>query len=125
MERKHTDIQQLIGNALRWGVTVAYVIGFVGLVVYLFQHGGEAAKDYAVFDASHPAYTHLDDILAGVLSFQSFGIIQLGVIVLILTPIMRVVLSLFDFVLERDWLYAFISAVVLAIILCNSLGGKV
>ena len=40
-----------------------------------------------------------------------------------MTPIMRVVLSLVDFVQERDWLYAAITAVVLAIIIVNSIGG--
>ncbi|EJX08966.1 membrane protein containing DUF1634 [gut metagenome] len=48
---------------------------------------------------------------------------QLGVLALILTPIMRVVLSLFDFLQERDWLYAAITAIVLAVILVNSVGG--
>lgn len=47
--------------------------------------------------------------------------IQTGVIVLILTPVMRVVLSLFDFLRERDWLYAVITSVVLAVIIANSL----
>ena len=47
----------------------------------------------------------------------------MGVIVLILTPILRVVLSLFDFLRERDWLYSIITAIVLAVILCNSVGG--
>ena len=55
--------------------------------------------------------------------FTAVGWIQLGVVVLLLTPVMRVALSLVDFVKERDWLYAFITAVVLSVIIVNSIGG--
>ena len=44
-------------------------------------------------------------------------------VALILTPILRVVLSLLDFTLERDWLYAGITAIALAVIVVNSIGG--
>ena len=70
----------------------------------------------------HPAdYTTLDGILSGIGEMNSRSWIQTGVIVLILTPVMRVVLSLFDFLRERDWLYAVITSVVLAVIIANSL----
>ena len=48
---------------------------------------------------------------------------QLGVVVLMLTPIMRVVLSLVDFSIQRDWLYVGITAIVLIVIIVNSLVG--
>ena len=44
--------------------------------------------------------------MRGVAAFDAYSCIQLGVVALILTPILRVVLSLLDFTLERDWLYA-------------------
>jgi len=49
------------------------------------------------------------------------GWIQLGVLVLILTPFLRVVISFFDFLKQRDWLYAGITAFVLGVIILNSL----
>ena len=124
---KH-DIQQLIGNTLRWGVTVACIIAFIGGVIYLVQHGGEPMKDYTQFpcaeEAAHfDAYTTLGGIIDGVLNFTAVGWIQLGVIALLLTPILRVALSLVDFLQEHDWLYAAITAVVLAVIILNSVGG--
>jgi uncharacterized membrane protein len=48
--------------------------------------------------------------------------IQMGVIALLLTPLLRVTLSLFDFIVKKDWLYATISAIVLAIIITHSIG---
>lgn len=124
---KH-DIQQLIGNTLRTGVTLACAVAFIGGVILLARHGGEAFdltryKDFS-YAADHPAtYTTLPGIWQGLRHFTAAGWIQTGVLILILTPIMRVALSLLDFIQERDWLYALITAVVLAVIISNSLGG--
>lgn len=128
------DIQLLISRTLRWGVSIACLIAFVGGVLYLVCHGGEAfdlaqyqnfsytdtrAVDYTTLTD----YTTLDGIFSGFKNFTAVGWIQTGVLVLILTPIMRVALSLIDFLKERDWLYALITAVVLAVIISNSLEG--
>lgn len=122
-----TDIQLLIARTLRWGVGIACALAVVGGAMYLWQHGGEPMKDYTHFPAdaesSRTAYTTLDGIFSGVMGLTAVGWIQLGVVVLLLTPMMRVALSLVDFVKERDWLYAFITAVVLAVIIVNSIGG--
>ena len=50
--------------------------------------------------------------------------IQLGVVLLILTPVMRILLSMLDFARERDWLYVGITALVFLVILLNSIGGR-
>lgn len=125
MSAPKNNLQQLIGNTLRWGVTVACLITLVGGAVYLFKHGAEPMPNYTAFSydnaADHPDYyTTLHGIVQGVLSMRASSWIQLGVVALILTPILRVVLSLADFIRLRDWLYVAITAIVLAIILCNS-----
>ena len=111
------DIQQLIGNTLRRGVTLACLLAALGGLYYLVTHGGEPVPDYRHFDPT------LTGIVRGVAAFDAYSCIQLGVVALILTPILRVVLSLLDFTLERDWLYAGITATVLAVIVVNSIGG--
>ena len=121
------DIQQLIGNTLRRGVTLACVLAALGGLYYLIAHGADAVPDYRHFNphtaAAQIDYTSLTGIVRGVAALNAHSCIQLGVVALILTPIMRVVLSLFDFALERDWLYAAITAIVLAVIVVNSIGG--
>lgn len=123
---KH-DLQQIIGNTLRWGVTIACTIAAIGGIIYLVRHGGETMPDYTTFDyakaSAETDYTTLDGIWHGVLGGSGRSMIQMGVIALLLTPITRVVLSLFDFLQERDWLYSAITAVVLSIIISNSIGG--
>lgn len=123
--RNVSSMQQLIARTLRWGVGLACAIATIGGVLYLLRHGSEPLPDYTHFsyDApeNHPAeYTTLSGIWQGVFSGTARSWIQLGVIVLILTPVMRVLLSLVEYLREHDWLYAFITSVVLAVILCNS-----
>jgi hypothetical protein len=121
------DIQQLIGNTLRWGVILACLLATIGGVYYLMQHGLDPVPDYRHFDIASAAaqtnYTTLGGLWQGILHGDAASCVQVGVIVLILTPIARVVLSLFDFIVEQDWLYVSITAIVLAVIISNSLGG--
>ena len=121
------DIQQLIGNTLRWGVILACLLATIGGVYYLMQHGLDPVPDYRHFDVASAAaqtnYTTLGGLWQGILHGDAASCVQVGVIVLILTPIARVVLSLFDFIVEQDWLYVSIAAIVLAVIISNSLGG--
>ncbi len=121
------DIQQLIGNTLRWGVILACLLATIGGVYYLMEHGLDPVPDYRHFDIASAAaqtnYTTLGGLWQGILHGDAASCVQVGVIVLILTPIARVVLSLFDFIVEQDWLYVSITAIVLAVIISNSLGG--
>ena len=121
------DIQQLIGNTLRWGVILACVLASIGGIYYLLQHGLDTVPDYRHFDdvsaAAQSNITTFNGLWQGILHGDAASCIQVGVIVLILTPVARVVLSLFDFIVEQDWLYVAITALVLGIIVSNSLGG--
>ena len=119
-------LEQMVARVLRRGVSIACAIAFVGGAVYLYKHGNEPLPDYTTFSYSdaHPKeYTTLGGILEGVSGMNAASWIQLGVIALLLTPILRVLLSLVGFVSQRDWLYAAITSAVLAIIISNSIGG--
>lgn len=122
------DLQNLIGNTLRWGVTIACVLAAFGGTLYVMNHGLEPLPDYTRFSyataAQHTEYTTFSGILHGLTERNALSWIQLGVVALLLTPIVRVVLSLVDFAKQRDWLYTAITAIVLAIIIANSLSGK-
>lgn len=121
------DIQQLIGNTLRIGVTTACAIALIGGLYYLWQHGSEPMPDLTTFSyaeaSRYTEFTTFDGILRGILDLTAGSWIQLGVLVLMLTPMLRVFLSLFDFVAQRDWTYVLITSIVLSIIIGNSIGG--
>jgi uncharacterized membrane protein len=117
------DMQQLIGTALRVGVMTACTIALVSGLYYLIRHGAEPMPDYTTFHGEPTSLTTLSGIFTGLLHFQAKNWIQLGVLVLMLTPIIRILLSLIDFARERDWLYVTITAIVFLVIISNSLGG--
>jgi uncharacterized membrane protein len=116
-------VEDLVGNLLRAGVFLSALIVFVGAVVYLARHGGELA-DYRVFHGEPNQLRTIPGALHEAFSFQGRGIIQLGLLLLIATPVARVVLSIVGFAAERDRMYVGFATIVL-IILMYSLFGSV
>ena len=116
-------MNELIGNTLRIGVFAACIIALLGGIYYLATTSGHPVPDYTTFHKGAVSYTTFEGIVRGAFSLSATEWMQLGVVVLMLTPIMRVVLSLVDFSIQRDWLYAAITAIVLVVIIVNSLVG--
>lgn len=114
------EVEQIIGNLLRTGVILAAVIVAAGGLVFLFRHSHEI-PEHGTFHGEPKAWSSL----AGVFSWATFssgrGIIMVGLITLILTPIARVAFSLVAFALERDWLYVGITSIVLGLLLYSLL----
>ena len=120
------DLSLLVARTLRIGVALAGLIALAGGIGYLWRHGSETLLDlshltYNALPENAEAYTTLGGIFGSVGQVNPVGWIQLGVLVLILTPFLRVVISFFDFLKQRDWLYAGITAFVLGVIILNSL----
>jgi len=63
-------------------------------------------------------------VIAGALSFKGAGFIQLGLLLLILTPIARVIFSIAGFAKEKDFLYVAVTTIVLILLLFSLAGGK-
>ncbi|WP_018464459.1 DUF1634 domain-containing protein [Segatella paludivivens] len=120
---ENKKMQQLIGSTLRIGVMTACCIAVLGGAYYLICHGSEPVPDYYKFHGEPSSLTSLSGIFGGLLHLKAANWIQLGVLVLMLTPITRILLSLFDFAHQRDWLYVTITMIVFLVILSNSLGG--
>ena len=120
---ENKKMQQLIGSTLRVGVMTACCIAILGGIYYLISHGSESIHDYYKFHGEPTTLTSLTGIFTGLFQFQAANWIQLGVLVLMLTPITRIILSLVDFAHQRDWLYVGITTIVFLVILSNSLGG--
>ena len=120
---KH-NMEFCIGVLLRYGVIVSCIITSFGGVVYFIQHRVPMADYTPVpsgedFEGVAVHLRSLSGILSGVLAFDGAAIIQLGVCVLIATPILRVAFSALAFLMERDYLYVAITLLVLGIIFAN------
>ena len=115
-------VETTIATLLRAGVTLAAAVVFTGGLIYLFRHGQEPAN-YHVFAGEPNDLRQWGGIVNSALAMRGRGIIQLGLLLLIATPVARVAFAAFAFALERDWLYVGISTLVL-IVLLYSLSGS-
>lgn len=122
------DVELYIGKLLRCGVITSCVVTMLGGILYLIQHQG-AMPDYSPIPSGQnfPGVAEylrsISTILPGVLAFDGAAIIQLGVLILIATPIIRVAFSALAFLIEKDYLYVVITLIVLAIIIANMILG--
>jgi len=114
-------VENLVGNLLRTGVSLAALIVFAGAVVYLAKHGAEPA-DYRVFHGEPNQLRTISGVLQETVALQGRGIIQLGLLLLIATPVARVGLSILGFAAERDRMYVVFATIVLVILLCSLFG---
>jgi len=115
-------MQTALGVLLRVGVVSAAIVAFLGGGLQLWR-SGDAPLHVAPFRGEPDGLRSLGGVLHGVAHFDSLAIAQLGLLLLIATPVARVALSLVGFVLERDRKYQIITAVVLAILLTGLAGG--
>ena len=107
------QMETWIGNLLRTGVLVAAAVVFCGATVYLVRHGGEK-PDYHVFRGEPSDLCSLPGVVSDVLHFRARGIIQFGFLLLIATPVLRVIACSLAFARQCDRLYVVVSLIVLA-----------
>ena len=108
-------LETIIGQLLRAGVLIAAAIVFAGGVLYLVRSHAEPA-DYHTFVAGSMNTCSLSGIVKAAAHGSSLAIIQVGLLLLVLTPIARVAVAIVGFLLERDRLYAVVSLIVLLIL---------
>ena len=115
------QMEMFIGRMLRVGVCTACAIAIVGGILYIVQKGGTQV-DFAEFTSSM-AVESIGDVIRGVLALDAISVIQLSLLILIATPIMRVAVSVIAFAIEKDLLYVIITLAVLSIIIFNIFNG--
>jgi uncharacterized membrane protein len=124
-----TRLQHLIGTTLRSGVTLASLTGVLGGVIFLTAHGGQPVS-FQSFEGAGSPYAAPWQIVRQAFARhapdhanQGLAITQLGILLLLLTPIVRVAFSIVGFARERDHIYVAITAIVLVILMGSLLLG--
>jgi len=113
------DFQKIVGNLLRYGVWISLSVAFIGGIVYLLHHGSEI-ENYSVFkENDQNIFEVIAAVYNGVVQGRGESIIFFGIVLLFLTPVFRVLLSLFSFLLEKDYLYVVITTIVIGIIIMS------
>ena len=114
-------VQQAVGNLLRVGVLLAALIVAAGGVLFLLRHGC-SVPDYRVFRGEPVDFRTFGGIVRDAFSGSGRGMIQLGLLVLVATPVARVAFTAVAFAFERDRTYVLVALLVLSLLL-KSLAG--
>ena len=120
MARKEVDFNAVIGLVLRYGVIVSFAVISVGSIL-LFVEGqtgyyplGNAEQ---LFERHNLFLIGLVPLIQGIIAAKPYAIIDLGLLILLATPIARVFISIFLFLKERRYVFVLITVTVLALLL--------
>jgi uncharacterized membrane protein len=131
------QLENLISNLLKYGVLLASAVVLFGGIIYLIHHGSELTEyDYfhgepsqlrspsgivkTIMSAKNSSFETLRDSLKETL--RERAIIQFGLLLLIATPILRVIVSLLFFLRMRDLVYVVITSLVLSALIYSLIG---
>jgi len=108
-------MRDIIGTLLRIGVFTAALLVILGGGLFFIQHPNEVF-DYTTFKGEPARFREVHLILKESFNLRGRDIIQLGLLVLIATPVARVIFSLIGFLIEKDWIYVALTSIVLLIL---------
>ncbi|MFD0939659.1 DUF1634 domain-containing protein [Pedobacter boryungensis] len=112
------DVQVILGTLLRVGVIVSTSVVLIGGIIFLLSHTHQAIS-YTDFKPEEAKFSSVAEIFKGLKALDGLAIIQFGVLLLIFTPIARVVFSIFSFLMEKDYMYVLIGIIVLCVIITS------
>jgi uncharacterized membrane protein len=119
--RQDQRVERINGVLLRSGVLLSILVALIGVTLYLGRAGRQVA-DFRVFRGEPFDLRAVPAIVAAALAGRREAVIQLGVVILIVTPIARVLLSLVAFALQRDRTYVVVTLIVLVVLLSGLFG---
>src|SRR5450755_1037167 len=114
-------VDEIIGAMLRYGVMLSAGVVGAGGIWYLVQYGMQQPS-YHVFRGEPEYLRHWGGIVSSIPGIHSRRMIQLGLVLLIATPVARVAFSVVAFALQRDRIYVAITLMVLAVLLFSLMG---
>ena len=111
-------METIMGRLLQVGVFAASVVVLTGGVLYVRARSG-VAVDYSTFVSEPAGLRSVSGLFRLLRAGDPVAVIQVGVLLLIATPIARVVFAVVAFALERDRLYVAVSLAVLAVLMIS------
>lgn len=113
-------METIMGRLLQVGVLLASAVVLVGGFLYIRLHFVNSV-DYGTFSGEPADLRSAKGLFQLLMSGDPAALIQVGVILLIATPIARVVFAVVGFALERDRFYVAVSLTVLVILIASLL----
>ncbi len=111
-------LDRTIGHLLRAGVVISAVVVLAGGWLYVTHHTHET-PDRRTFRGEPAELTHPAGIVRAACAGDDLGVIALGLLLLIATPVARVALAAYGFLREHDWLYTAVAGFVLVVLVVS------
>jgi uncharacterized membrane protein len=115
-------VERILGTLLQTGVIISGIVVLIGGVLYVVRYG-HVPVNYQNFDPERASLRSLKEVGRGALHGDGRAIIQCGLLLLIATPVSRVLFSMIAFALERDRLYVALTMIVFVILLYSLFAG--
>jgi uncharacterized membrane protein len=116
--RQDLQLESVMGRMQRVGVTASAIVVLAGGALFFWQFG-DSVSNYRHFDSVPQAPLNIAAILFGVRHLDSRSVISAGLLLLIATPVCRVISGVVGFALQRDRIYTIVSAIVLIVLLMS------
>lgn len=118
------NIETWVGYMLRYGVLLAAMVVLIGGALYLKQAMRHGLPDYAHFRAGAVKLRTFGEIASHLRAHDPNAVIQVGLLLLILTPVARVAMCMVGFALEKNRLYVAVSSTVMAVLIYSLMHGR-
>ncbi|MEO6922729.1 MAG: DUF1634 domain-containing protein [Bryocella sp.] len=110
------ELELAIARMLKIGVTIAALLVLAGAIL-LFRTPNISLPDYKHFHSEDVSLLSFSGIISGAFHLRAKSVIQFGLLVLIATPVARVIFCVGGFWRQRNFLYVGVSSVVLAVLI--------
>lgn len=124
MKMTDQSLERSVSKLLLAGVMIAGAVTLAGGALFLLRHWGDHVE-YQSFHSQPRIDRILPEIVKGAFHLRARSVIQLGMLLLIATPVARVAFSLYGFALERDRVFVLVTVLVLTILLYSLISGAV
>ena len=121
---KWTDerVERVLGTLLQTGVIISGVVVLAGGILYMLRYGHDPVQ-YESFVAERESLRSLRGVVTNALHGDARAIVECGLLLLIATPVARVIFSIIAFALEKDRLYVVLTLIVFLILIYSLFGG--
>ncbi len=115
--------EQLVGRILQIGVLISATVVLAGGLLYLSQNAQKTVGHHR-FHVESQRLRNVPEIGQDAVRLDSLAVMQLGVLLLILTPVARVAFTVLVFLVQRDYTFVAVTLFVLTMLLFSLLGAR-
>jgi uncharacterized membrane protein len=125
---KVRKVELVISTLLRAGVVLSFVIVLAGMLLSFvhhpdYLHSATQLENLTRTGANFPR--SVAEVWSGVRELKGQAFVIVGLMILIATPVLRVAVSIFAFIYQRDRTYVIITSIVLVLLLASFVLGRV